>query len=143
MAGYREGAKEGTALGRFVKAVAAGTAIAALVPLAILIAMLLSSPIEGWDDVRFLLIVAAVAVGIPFLCVLLTSIFVGLPTWFALRLIKRETPVTYICAGAAFGAFVMLLFFGMSLNWLVVVGAVAGGVTAYAWWRNRNEHNAI
>jgi hypothetical protein len=117
-----------------VKAVAVGTAIAALVPFGFLVALLLA--IYSWavGDLRNIMLIAVAAVGIPLLVVLLASTFVGLPTWFVLQRINGESAVAYILAGTASGAVIMLLLFGLPIDWLVPLGAAAGGVTAYVWW---------
>jgi hypothetical protein len=135
MAGYREDPQDGPKGNRFLRAVIAGTAVAALIPFALVAAMLLSGALSeaGLGELVF---VGFVALAIPLTFVLVASTFIGLPIVALLRAIGRESAWAYVSLGLLAGAAVMLAIFGTS-GWLLPAGAIAGGVTAYAWWRNR------
>jgi hypothetical protein len=123
--------------------VAAGSGVAALLPLAVLIAFLitLANTEQAWG----FLVLATVLLSVPFAIVLVSAALVGLPTAYLLRRSNLESAFAYTCTGCTFG-FLIPLGYGVFVTktygsgwWLMVIGALAGGVTGYTWWRTRPD----
>jgi hypothetical protein len=133
------------AMRRFVKSVVAGAAVAGLIPFAFLLALMLSADFSGLTDGLQFLAVAAMLLVVPFATVLAAAALVGLPTAYVLQRFNLESAPAYIIAGASFGFLIPWVYFATRPTaydpsaWLSVPGAVAGAVTAYAWWRYRPD----
>ena len=130
---------------RFLKSVAAGAAVAGLIPFAFLLALMFSADFSGFVEGLQFLAVAAMLLLVPSAIVLVAAALVGLPTAYVLQRFNIESGPAYIIAGATFGFLIPWVYFATRptaydpSKWLSIPGAVAGAVTAYTWWRYRPD----
>lgn len=124
----------------FVKAVAAGSLAGAAPMMLMTVPIGLFMALQGtWSEVLVGLRIMFLPLMVSTPVVLVSSVLIGIPTFLLLRRKGLETPTAYAVAGAVMGIVVTICFDlvagGEASGLLLNLGALAGGVTGWSWWR--------
>lgn len=129
------------AMWRFAKAVLLGALAAAIAPMILTTALAasdLGEVMRGDLDAWIAAYIAILPFIVAFPVVLLSGLFIGLPTTALLKWLGWECLEAYVAVGVIAGAIIPLVpLISTHANdgyWIALLGAVGGGVTAHVWW---------